>query len=114
MRRPRVRFTVRRLMVVVVLAGVAFAAIAAIERRRDRGRYATVWVVNRKSSPLDGVTASYPGGKHAFPRIPPGERVGWTIRIETEADVRVEVGPGQAATFGGVRGGAETTVTFGD
>jgi hypothetical protein len=101
-------------MIAVAIAAVACAVSVMIEAQRERNRWATVRIINRRSTPLFDVRVIYPGGKREISRVPPGEEATCPIRIETEAKIRIEVGKGHVTNFGGVRGGSRPTVQFSD
>ena len=108
------RFRLRTLMIAVAVVAILCAAWAVIEGRRERSEWATLHVVNRRSSPLYKVRVTYPDGRRDFRRLLPGEEADCPIHVESEATVRVYLDGRGYAEWGRVRGGSRPTIVFSD
>jgi hypothetical protein len=86
---PRIRFTVRRLIVTIAVIGLALG-FAVTWLRWHRNPYVTVRVHNNTSNLLTDVRISYRYGELTAGTIKPGAEASWKIRCSGESDVILE------------------------
>jgi hypothetical protein len=89
MRAPRIRFTVRRLILIVAAVGIVLG-LGTMSLRWHRNPYVTVTVRNSTSEPLTDVRIRYRYGECTARMIRPGADAAWRIRCTGASDVVLE------------------------
>src|SRR3954469_13303700 len=109
MRMPR--FRVRTLMLAVAAIAILSASWAGFAARLEQKKWATVRIINRRSTPLNRLTLIYPDGERDLASIPANDEANATIRIEGTANIYIRIDGTQSGGWEGVRGGSVMTMT---